>query len=320
MQAIYLQKGEMCVGDVARPVCAPHELLIEVAAAGVNHADMLQVEGRYPPPECNPAVLGLEVAGSVMEVGEVAYAQGWRTGMRVCALLSEGGYARYAVADSGLALRLPDDYSLQHGAALPEALLTSWLALCDIGRLQAGHIVLIHGGASGLGVIAAQAARTIGATVLVTASSLDKRAFCARYGYKVLDCSTHTRLLQEAGEMVGKVDVVLDILGGAFVAANMKLLRKGGRLVSVACMAGSHADISVGAVLMKNIHWQGMTLRSLPVEEKIRLMGDMKGAWWQAVQNGDIIPHIHAAFPLNDVQKAHDMMRSRQHCGKIVLV
>jgi putative PIG3 family NAD(P)H quinone oxidoreductase len=314
MQAIYLENARLNYGKLDKPVLQAGQLLIKVAYAGVNHADLLQVEGRYPVPDATPAILGLEVSGIVVEVGQGAV--GFSVGDKVCALLESGGYGEYVSAYAINCLPLTPDFSLQIAACLPEALITTRLALFEAANIASGENLLLHGGASGVGLIAAQIAKLYGAQVYLTASSETKINFLQK-NFTCLNCVTPEILLQQVGDL--RFDVVLDILGGDFVPANIKLLKYGGRMVSIACMAGGVANFNIGSLLMKNLTWSGVTLRSQSVQRKAGMIAEVQKDVWELVLSGAIKPNIHAIFPLSEATLAHDLMRSRTHIGKILL-
>jgi NADPH:quinone reductase len=314
MQAVYLENAKLNYGLVKKPILQAGELLLKVAYAGVNHADLLQVAGRYPAPNSTPAVLGLEVSGVVVEIGVGVH--GFAAGDKVCALLTEGGYSEYVTVDAAHCFQLSEQFPLEQAAALPEALMTAQLALCQTAQIQYGENLLIHGGASGVGFVAAQMVHMLGINVYVTASDAKKIAHLEQY-FTVLNCATPVGLLREAEDL--RFDVILDILGGDFAAVNLKLLRLNGRMVSIACMGGSDAQINIASLLMKNLSWYGVTLRSQPNHRKSSMIQEIKQNIWRFVVDGSIKPHIHAIFPLKDAEKAHDLMRSRTHIGKILL-
>lgn len=302
------------------PACQPHEVRIKVAYSGVNRADCLQVTGHYPLPEASPAVPGLEVSGTIDAIGEAV--EGWEIGQRVCALLLEGGYGDYVCTDARLCLPVPDNVPLDEAAALPEALATGWYGLVELGELQRGERVLIHGGSSGVGHLAIQLARYLGAEIFTAASSAEKCELCRSLGAIVIPYPDNTPMeLAQAVKVQagGTIDVVLDLLGGDYIAANLKMLGYKGRLISIACMQGSEVQFSMGGFLMKNLRWVAMTLRSQPADIKASVIRQIEDQLWPGISEGLIRPYIDRRFPLHKASDAHDYMQSRQHMGKLVL-
>jgi NADPH:quinone reductase len=300
---IDLERHQLAPCNLPIPSVSPSQVLIRVAYAGVNHADLLQVEGKYPAPEAHHMIAGLEVSGVVEAVGaEVKHLQ---LGDAVCALLEGGGYGEYVLAEATLCLPVPDGISLAIAAALPEAFATSWYALRELATLQQGDSVLIEGGASGVGSIAIQLAKLLGAEVFTTARTEEKSNFVESLG-----ATLHTDQ---------KLDVVMDMVGGERITAHMKSLRYGGRLVSIGCMAGAEVSFSMAGLLMKNLRWCGMTLRSQSLETKARIMKQIHTHCWAAVESSVIAPHINNILPLSEAENAHARMRGREHIGKILL-
>lgn len=285
------------------PVPGPDEVLVRVHAAGVNRPDLLQAQGHYPPPPGVTDIPGLDIAGEIVETGE-----------KICALLPGGGYADYAVAHRALCLPVPPNFSMIEAAALPEAVFTVWNNVFVRGRLQAGETILIHGGASGIGTTAIQMAKAAGATIITTAGSDEKCAACIALGadrainYRTDDFTT-----------LRDIDLVLDMVGGDYVARNLQILREGGRHVSIAHIGGRTATIDIRAIMQKRLTLTGSTLRPRPVAEKIALADGIRATVWPWIADKKLKPLIHATLPLNQAQDALDMLNSGTVVGKIVL-
>ncbi len=303
----------------ATPVPGDGEVLIEVAAAGVNRPDVVQRYGKYPPPPGASDVPGLEVAGRVIAAG--AGVTRWRAGDLVCALVAGGGYATHCVAPEGQCLPIPPGLSLVDAAALPETTFTVWTNLFERGRLVSGETVLIHGGTSGIGTTAIQMAAARGATVFATAGSDEKVAACRALGaheawnYRTTDwAEAATAATSGRG-----VDVVLDIVGGDYTARNLAALAVEGRLVQIAFLKTPAASIDLSIVMRKRLWITGSTLRPRSVAEKTAIARSVEAEVWPIVEAGRLRPVIHAVFPLADAAGAHRLMESSQHIGKIVL-
>ena len=300
------------------PAAGPGQILIRVAHAGVNRPDVLQRSGRYPPPPDASPVLGLEVAGTVAALGDGVTA--WRVGDRVTALVPGGGYAEYCVAPAGHALPVPAGMDLATAAALPETWFTVWANLVAMGRLARGERVLIHGGSSGIGLTAIQAARRIGAEVLVTVGSAEKAAFCRDWGadhaidYKAGDFAEQARAIAPEG-----VDVILDMVGAPYAQRNLSLLRRDGRLVIIAFLEGSRGELDLLPIMVKRLVVTGSTMRPRTVAEKTALRDALREHVWPALEDGTIRTHVAARFPLADAAKAHRLMESGRLIGKVVL-
>lgn len=308
-----------CVDDWPVPAPGRDEVLIKVAAAGVNRADIMQREGVYPMPPGTPTdIPGLEVSGVVAAVG--AGVGRWRIGDRVCALLIGRGYAEYAVVPELQCLPVPDGVSLVDAGGLPETYCTVWANLFERGRLAAGETVLIQGGTSGIGVAAIQLAKAFGARVLATAGSEEKCEACRRLGadrainYRTEDFHAITRSFCDG------VDVILDIVGGDYIAREVDLLKREGRLVFVALAAGGPAEIDFYKVLIGHLTITGSTLRSRSVVEKGRICAELERAVWPLFVPKRLSPMICRTFPLEAAADAHRLMASSRHIGKILLL
>jgi putative PIG3 family NAD(P)H quinone oxidoreductase len=305
--------------DVPMPQPGPDEVVIRVAAAGVNRPDLMQREGKYPPPPGASDIPGLEISGTVSACGtEVTR---WREGDTVCALVSGGGYAEYCVAPGVQCLPIPSTVDLISAGAMPETFFTVWTNVFERGRLRSGESFLVHGGASGIGTTAIQMARAFGARVFATAGTDDKCAVCERLGavrainYKTEDFSEVLMAL------TGKngIDVILDMVGAPYFSRNVDLLAVEGRLVQIAVLRGAKAEFNLVRLLRQRITVTGSTLRSRTVEEKGAIAAAVERAVWPLVESKEIRPVVHAAFPLTQAAEAHRLMESGSHIGKIVL-
>jgi len=307
---------------VERPTPAPaaNEVLIKVAAAGVNRPDVMQRRGKYPPPPGASDIPGLEVAGTVEAVGPGV--RDWKRGDRVCALLAGGGYADHCVAPGPQCLPVPSGLDMTAAAAIPETFFTVWTNLFDRGRLVAGETVLIHGGSSGIGTTAIQLARAFGARVFATAGSAEKCAACERLGaarcinYKTDDFVQAVRdLTRGAG-----VNVILDMVGADYFARNIESLSVEGRLVEIATLQGTRAELNIATIMQRRLTITGSTLRIRSVEQKGAIAAALRQHVWPLLDAGTVAPVIHATFPLRDAAAAHRVMESGDNVGKLVLV
>lgn len=302
-----------------RPEPGPNEVLIAVAAAGVNRPDVLQRMGVYPPPPGASPILGLEVAGSVIAIGRDV--EQWRAGDAVCALTPGGGYAEYCVTPAAHCLPVPAGYSMIEAAALPETAFTVWGNLFRRGRLTAGETVLIHGGTSGIGSTAIQFAKAFGARALATARGADKCAACLALGADAaIDYASQDFVDEVLRLTAGRgVDVVLDIVGGDYTARNLAALGVDGRLLLVGFQRGTAATIDLTAIMRKRIVITGSMLRPQTHDEKAALAQALRAQVWPLIESGRIRLPIAACFPLAQAADAHRLMESSQHIGKIVL-
>ncbi len=321
MKAIIISKpGNPAVLHLAErpiPVAAENEVLIKVKAAGVNRPDIAQRQGSYPAPPGAPAdIPGLEVSGIIEECGEDV--KRWKKGDEVCALLSGGGYAEFVTAPAGQCLPIPKGFSFVEAASLPETIFTVWNNVFQRGALKAGEKFLIHGGTSGIGVTAIQLAKALGATVFATAGSEDKVKACFALGadkainYKEEDF--------EKGLESEGVDVILDMIGGDYVPKNNRLLRADGRMVFINAMSGGEMDLNIRDIMKKRLTITGSTLRNRDVAFKSALAKEIESQVWPIIEQGKFKPVIYKTFPLEDANKAHELMESSSHIGKIVLV
>ncbi len=324
MLAIEISKpgGPEVLVPVERPLPKPEprEVLIRVAAAGVNRPDLMQREGRYPPPPGASDIPGLEVAGTITECGEQV--ERWRPGDEVCALVSGGGYAEYCVAPDVQCLPIPRGLDAVSAAAIPETFFTVWMNVFDRGHLRAGETFLVHGGASGIGTVAIQLAHAFGARVFATAGTDDKCEACERLGaqlainYKKSDFAVE---LMKATAGRG-VDVILDMVGAEYFSRNLESLAVEGRLLQIAVLHGSKAEINLARVLRQRLTITGSTLRARGVQEKGAIASAIERAVWPLIESGKVQPVVHAVFELADAAKAHAALEAGSHIGKIVLV
>lgn len=308
------------------PAPGPGEVQIEVAAAGVNRADVLQRQGHYPPPPGAPDTPGLECSGVITQVG--ADVEGWRPGDRVAALLDGGGYASAAVAPAAQLLRVPDHLDLVDAAGLPEAVCTAWSNLVTVGRLARGDVVLVHGGSGGVGTVAIQLASALGARVAATAGGPDRVARCLALGAEIgIDHRTEDFVasLRDATGVHG-ADLILDVLGAGYLGRNLRALATGGRLVIIGLQQGRRADLDLGLLLAKRLSIHGTTLRSRPRAEKAAIVAEVATRAWplltpdKADDGARLRPVIHARLPLADAVRAHELLESGQVFGKILLI
>jgi len=308
------------IQDRPRPVPLSHEVLIKVAAAGINRPDVFQRKGNYPPPPGAPQdIPGLEIAGTIEAVGYNVTQ--WKPGDRVCALVIGGGYAEYCTAPEGSCLRVPDNLTLVEAASLPETFFTVWSNVFDRGHLQPGESLLVHGGSSGIGVTAIQIAKALGSTVYVTAGSEAKCQFCEQLGankainYKQENfAEAITQLTEGKG-----VDVILDMIGGDYTPLNLQALANEGRLVMINSMNGKDVQVDLTVVMRKRLNITGSMLRSRDVEFKAAIAKQLKEHIWPLLANGNIKPVINQVFPASEAAQAHELMESSEHIGKIVL-
>lgn len=317
MRAVHHEQGKpLDLVEMARPAPGPGQILIKVAAAGVNRPDLAQRAGFYPPPPGAPATMGLEVSGTVAALG--AGAARYKLGDKVCALLGGGGYAEYAVADEGCALPISEGLSFEEAAGLPETALTVWVNVFEASKLQPGETFLVHGGASGIGTTAIQMAKAYGCRVFATAGDPAKVALCEKLGadrginYKTEDFET---VLRDAGG----ADVVLDMVGGPYLQKNVNLMKQDGRISMIATLQGAEAQLHLGRLMMKRVVLTGSTLRARPVADKARIAAAVEKLAWPWVKAGKLRPVIDAIFPLAQAEEAQARMAEGANAGKIIL-
>lgn len=310
------------LGERPVPQAGAGELLIRVAASGVNRPDVLQRMGHYAPPSGTSDLPGLEVAGVVESGDAAAMAEaGIRVGDRVCALVAGGGYAQWCVAPVVQCLPVPDGFSDVEAASLPETFFTVWSNVFDRGHLQAGESLLVQGGTSGIGVTAVQLARAFGATVIATAGSDEKCAACLQLGaHEAINYKTQDFVAEANRITQGKgVDVVLDMVAGDYVAREVQCLAEDGRIVIIAVQGGIKSDFNAGLVLRRRLTITGSTLRPRSVAFKGAIARALREHVWPLLVAGRVRPVIHSTFAATEAAKAHALMESNQHIGKIVL-
>ena len=309
----------LTVSQVPVPALGPHEVLVDVAAAGVNRADVLQRRGLYPPPPGAPEWPGLECSGTIAQVG--AQVTDWHPGDRVCALLDGGGYAEQVVVDAGLCLPVPDGVDLVDAAGLPEVACTVWSNVFMAAGLQRGQVLLVHGGSSGIGTMATQLAHALGARVAVTAGSQQKLAVCAELGaditinYQEQDFVTE---LLKATDGHG-ADVILDSIGAKYLARNIDALATGGRLVVIGFLGGVRAEFNLQSLLAKRGAVLATSLRARPLEEKQVIVRQVREYVWPLISDGTIRTVVDSRLPLDQAVTAHQRMEESGHIGKILL-
>lgn len=323
MQAVEIDRfgGPEVLVPRSRPVPQPSHgcLLIKVNAAGVNRPDILQRRGLYPAPPGASDIPGLEIAGEVISLG--AGALRYKVGDKVCALVAGGGYAEFCVAHESNALPVPEGLSMVQAAAVPETFFTVWTNLFQRGGLKAGESVLIHGGASGIGTTATMLAKAFGATVLVTVGSEEKRNACLRLGADFVINYRDQDFVEQTREFTGGkgADVVVDIVAGDYVERNYKAAALNGRIVQIGVQNGPAPNLNLMTMLYKRLTHTGSTLRSRSVEEKAQIARELEQYVWPMLEQKKIAPLVFRVFALQEAARAHALMESGEHIGKIVL-
>lgn len=313
---------QLQVADRPDPEPGRGEVLVRVAAAGVNRADLLQREGRYPPPPGAPEWPGLEISGVVAGHGPGVDAAAWPLGARVAALLPGGGYATAAVVPTGLLLPVPDEVDLVDAAGLPEALLTAWTNVVDAGRLVAGEVLLVQGGSGGVGSVAVQLGAALGAHVVATAGGAERARRCRELGARTVVDHRTEDVVAAVREATGGhgADVVLDVLGAGGLATNLATLATGGRLVVIGTQRGARGEIDLGLLMARRASVIGTTLRARPPAEKERIVADVRAHAWPMLTDGRLRPVVHARLPLARAGDAHRLLDSGEVFGKVLLV
>ena len=319
MKAVLVEEGApLKLGDFEKPDLKPGEVLVKVAASGLNRADLVQRRGAYPPPPGASPIMGLEISGTVVATSDSA--NRFKLGDRVAGLLAGGGYAEFAAVDEGSLFPVPDDMDMVKAACFPEALMTVWANVFDRVGFQTGEAFLCHGGTSGIGVMALQMAKIAGASkIYATAGSAEKCALATELGadrainYKTEDFE---KIIKEEGG----VDVTLDMVGGDYIQKNISVSRPDGRIINIAYMNGFTAEVNFAPVLMKRLTLAATTLRARPVEEKRRIRDAVEQDFWPHVVSGKIRPILDQAFPVAEAEAAQALMAKGGHSGKIVLV
>jgi len=320
MQGYTAHNGQLVLGTHNVPAPQAGEVLIAVAASGINRPDILQRMGKYDPPAGTTPILGLEVAGTILACGpKVAR---WKVGDKVCALLAGGGYAEYAAAPEGQCLPWPVGFSAIEAAILPECIFTVWANMFEAGQLREGEVALIHGGSSGIGSTAIQMAKAFGARVITTVGNAEKAEFCKKLGadcvinYKTQD---YVEAIKNFTNGAG-VNVVLDMVGGDYIAKDMSVMAYKGRHVSIAMLGGSKTAIDIRLMMGRQIVLTGSTLRPRPVPEKARIAREVEAHIWPKLLQKIIKPQCFQAFPFNAADGAHKTMEIGAHMGKMALV
>ncbi len=312
--------GPEVLQPATRPVPAPAEgeVLIRIAAAGVNRPDCIQREGNYAPPEGVTDIPGLEVSGEIVALGKGV--TNFKEGDKVCALVAGGGYAEYVAAPVPQVLPVPDGLSMVEAAALPETCMTVWTNVFERAHLSPGETLLVHGGSSGIGTTAIQIASALGSRVMVTAGSAEKCQACLDLGAERAVNYRDEDFVAAAKEFGGRgVDVILDMVGGDYIEKNIKACAPDGRIVNIAFLKGPKAEVNFMPMMLKRLTLTGSTLRPQPIERKGEIARQLKKTVWPLIEAGRVKPVIHKVFPLKDARTAHELMESSAHIGKIML-
>ncbi|WP_181786600.1 NAD(P)H-quinone oxidoreductase [Mycobacterium shimoidei] len=320
MHAIVVDADQLLWQQVPDVTPARGEVLIKVAAAGVNRADVLQAAGRYPPPPGASEILGMEVSGTVAETGDEVTE--WSVGQKVCALLAGGGYAEYVAVPAGQVLPIPDGVELHDAAGLPEVACTVWSNLVLTAGLREGQLALIHGGASGVGTHAIQVARALGARVAITAGSPEKLEFCRQLGAEITINYRDEDFVAKIKEVSDGADVILDIMGAAYLDRNLDALATDGQLVVIGMQGGVKGELNLGKLLSKRARVIGTTLRARPAagpHSKTRVVAAVAESVWPMIADGRVRPVIGARMPIQQASAAHQLLTSGGVIGKIVL-
>jgi putative PIG3 family NAD(P)H quinone oxidoreductase len=307
------------IGEIEDPKPVADEVVIDVVAAGVNRADLLQRQGHYPPPPGAPDTIGLEVSGTISAVGEDV--EGWSVGDQCCALLAGGGYAEKVAVPALQVMPVPDGLDLVSAAALPEVVATVWSNVFMTAHLKEGETLLVHGGASGIGTMAIQLGVAHGARVLCTVGSTDKMEFCTRLGADVAINYKEAEWASVVNEATGKAgaDVILDIVGAKYLSDNVKSLAYDGRLVVIGMQGGTTAELDLGRLVSRRGSITGSGLRVRSVEDKGRILAEVVGHVWPLIAAKKVRPVIHATLPLAEVAQAHAVLEQSAHTGKVLL-
>lgn len=323
MKAIHIQSEQdnrpLVWQETADPEYGAGEVLVDIHATALNRADLMQRAGGYPPPPGAPDILGLEMAGVIRAVGDEV--NGWREGDRVCALLPGGGYAEQVSVPAGMLMSIPNDWSFEQAAGLPEVFLTSYVNIFMEADFETGETVLVHGGASGIGTSAIQLVRAAGGTVIITASTNEKVSRCQRLGANLAIQYTEEDFVERINEFTdgGGVDIILDMVGADYFAKNLSLLKLEGRLVFISTLSGSQTEIDLRTLMGRRLRLIGSVLRSRSVAEKQAITRRFREQFWDQIESGGIQPVIDSIYPIQEVEEAHERMRKNQNIGKIIL-
>jgi putative PIG3 family NAD(P)H quinone oxidoreductase len=307
----------LTLADIPQPEVGPRDVLVEVAAAGVNHADLNQREGGYPPPAGAPDWLGMELSGTILAIGDEV--TGWHAGDRICALVPGGAYAERAVVDERLLIPVPANVDLVDAAGIPEAACTVWANVVMAAGLGEGQTLLVHGGSSGVGSMAIQIGRTLGATVFATAGSAEKVAFCESLGARGINYRDEDFAEIVGAETDGGANVILDIIGGDYLPRNVKSLARGGTIMIIANQSGVPGTFNIGALMGKRGRIWATTLRARPIGERAAIVAEVDANVMPLFADGSLHTLTHAVFPLAEAADAHRLMESSAHLGKILL-
>ena len=314
MKAMLIENNELCLHDIPEPVLKPGYVIIEIHAAGLNRADLLQVAGKYPPPPGWPDWPGLECSGVI---AEAPAGSRWKAGDKVCALLGGGGYAEKVLVPEGMVMPMPEGVSFIEAAALPEVYTTAMLNILRLGNLQKGETLFVQAGASGLGIAAIQLGKLLGAKVVTTVGSAEKAETVKKLGADVVI----NRKEEAVDEVLQQhpVDVALDCAGGALLGKCLNGVNPGGRWILVATLGGETTELPLRVLLKKHIRLMGSTLRSRSDAEKSDILKQLTELVWPEVTAGRIRPVIHAVFPLEKAVEAHDVLKKQTNTGKVIL-
>ena len=310
----------LVLDDVPDPMPGPGEVVVDVVAAGVNRADVMQRQGHYNPPPGSSAYPGLEVSGRIGRLGDGV--EGWSVGDEVCALLTGGGYAEKVAVRIGQLLPVPSGVSLEDAAGLPEVTCTVWSNVFMTANLQPGEVLLVHGGGSGIGTMAVQLGREVGARVAVTAGSPEKLEVCRELGASILvnyRSEDFAEVVRAATDGHG-ADVILDNMGAKYLVPNVTLLAENGRLVVIGLQGGRTGEVDLGAMLAKRCALIATTLRGRPAAEKATIVAAVREHVWPLLADGRVHPVVHAKYPLAEAARAHREMEASTHVGKLLLV
>jgi len=319
MLAIEINNHCLQSTDRAIPLISENEVLIKVAAAGINRPDIMQRQGLYPAPKGASDIPGLEISGVILKIG--SNVTHLKEGDKVCALVTGGGYAEYCTAHADLCLPIPSNYDFIQAAALPETFFTVWSNLFDRARLEKGETLLIHGGSSGIGTTAIQLAKAFSANVIITAGTDQKCDFCTKLGADTaINYKTHDFVNEIMDITQGQgVDVILDIIGGDYFSRNLKCMNFDARLIQIAIQNGAKTEINLLPIMLKRLTITGSTLRARSNTFKSKIAKQLFKQVWPLLESGKIKPVISNTFALKDADKAHQLMESSQHIGKIIL-
>ena len=306
-------------GDVPSPVAGPGEVVVDVTASAVNRADLLQRMGFYPPPPGASEILGLECSGRIAALGDGV--DGWSVGDEVCALLAGGGYAEQVAVPAGQLMPVPTGVDIVTAAALPEVACTVWSNLVTVGRLGAGEVALVHGGASGIGTMATQVARALGAAhVACTVGSAAKARAIENFGADIVVDYNAQDFVEVVRDATGRgADVVLDIIGAKYLARNVDVLAPDGRLVVIGLQGGTTAELDLNSLLRKRASVHATSLRGRPTEQKAAICRDVVAGLWPMIAAGRVRPVVGAAYPMTQAAQAHSLVERSEHVGKVLL-